>query len=201
MHYIRCCFFVAMVGAVPWVQAQVFKCAGPQGKTVYSDQPCGHTAQMLERERTFEEKIQERGQAYEAQLAKEDLRARDEARGRAAAERRAMQAATQAVMQPPETPHKGYAERLAERNAEVRSIFEQPKRRSKRGSPSYSPDTANPYSPAPTPTPAPSVMTHCAGGFCYDNMGGTYHQHGNGQTMTGPSGKTCVQTGSFVNCN
>ncbi|RRD41135.1 hypothetical protein EII18_10765 [Comamonadaceae bacterium OH3737_COT-264] len=50
--------------------------------------------------------------------------------------------------------------------------------------------------------PEPSVMTHCSGGFCYDNVGGVYHHHGSGSsTMTGPSGGTCVRTGATVVCH
>ncbi|GEM_PF-3245460 len=53
-----------------------------------------------------------------------------------------------------------------------------------------------------SPPPPPSVMTHCAGGFCYDNQGGTYHGHGPGSvTMTSPSGGTCVRVGDMVHCN
>lgn len=48
--------------------------------------------------------------------------------------------------------------------------------------------------------PKPTTMTHCAGGFCHDNQGGVYHQHGNGLTMTGPSGTTCVSSGAAVHC-
>lgn len=55
---------------------------------------------------------------------------------------------------------------------------------------------------SPPPPPPPSVMTHCAGGFCYDNQGGTYHGHGPGSvTMTSPSGGTCVRVGDMVHCN
>lgn len=54
--------------------------------------------------------------------------------------------------------------------------------------------------PAPK-VPPPSVITHCAGGFCHDNTGGVYHQHGKGTTtMTGPNGGTCVATGSTLQC-
>lgn len=57
-------------------------------------------------------------------------------------------------------------------------------------------------SPSPSPSPPPpSIMTNCAGGFCHDNQGGVYHQHGNGMTMTGPSGGTCIQSGSSINCH
>ena len=58
-----------------------------------------------------------------------------------------------------------------------------------------------PAAPTPSAPPAPSVITHCAGGFCYDNMGGVYHSHGNGKTMTGPTGSTCIRTGSTMECH
>lgn len=54
--------------------------------------------------------------------------------------------------------------------------------------------------PMPAPPPAPSVITHCGGGICHDNLGGVYQQHGNGPTMTGPSGSTCIQSGIMVQC-
>lgn len=99
--------------------AQVFKCKNAQGQAIYSDKACSNTQSggLLERRRTFEEKMQEREQAYAAQASKEERRALDAAREDAAAERRAMWMA----MQPQAPRHKGYAERLAERNAGVRS--------------------------------------------------------------------------------
>lgn len=99
--------------------AQVFKCKNAQGQAIYSDKACSttQTGGLLERRRTFEEKMQEREQAYAAQVSKEERRALEAAREDAAAERRAMWMA----MQPQAPRHKGYAERLAERNAGVRS--------------------------------------------------------------------------------
>lgn len=99
--------------------AQVFKCKNAQGQAIYSDKACSTTQSggLLERRRTFEEKMQEREQAYAAQVSKEERRALEAAREDAAAERRAMWMA----MQPQAPRHKGYAERLAERNAGVRS--------------------------------------------------------------------------------
>lgn len=198
MRHAICCFMSFAALVLP-AQAQVFKCANPQGKTIYSDRPCatGHAGGQLLRERTFEERWQEREQAYEAQLAKEERRAAEQARElaieRAAFERRRQQEA----MQPPAPQHKGYAERLAERNAGVKSVFEKPLTRAQRGLPPVPNQGAG--GPLGGP-PAPSAMTHCGGGFCYDNQGGVYHQHGNGVTMTGPNGGTCIQTGGMVNC-
>lgn len=179
------------------IHAQVFKCKDNTGKIVYSDTVCSstQTGNQLFRERTFEEKLAEREQAYAAQMAKEERRAREEARERAEAERRAMIAA----MQPPSPRPKGYAETLAERNASVQSVFAPPKTRAQRGLPPERNGGGPMAGPSHSP-PAPSVITHCAGGFCHDNTGGVYHQHGNGVTMTGPNGNTCVQSGSMVNC-
>lgn len=46
----------------------------------------------------------------------------------------------------------------------------------------------------------PSHITDCTGGFCYDDQGGVYHSHGDGTTMTGSDGRTCVQTGTTLQC-
>ena len=176
--------------------AQVFKCKDPSGKITYSDSACGGAQQgtQLLRERTFEEKVTEREQAYAAQIAKEERRALEYARDQAKAERQAIISS----MQPPAPPHKGYSERLAERNAGVQSVFAPPKTRAQRGLPPQ--NNGQSIGRPPNSAPAPSAMTHCAGGFCYDNMGGVYHQHGNGATMTGPNGNTCIRTGAMVNC-
>lgn len=52
-----------------------------------------------------------------------------------------------------------------------------------------------------TSSPQPSSMTHCAGGFCYDNQGGTYHKIGNSRAMVSPSGKVCQTVSNMVQCN
>lgn len=53
---------------------------------------------------------------------------------------------------------------------------------------------------APPPPPQPSTMTHCAGGFCNDNLGSQYHRIGGGM-MVSPSGKVCNTVGDMVYCN
>lgn len=171
--------------------AQVFKCAGAGGKVVYSDKPCEQntTGGMLLRERTLEEKIQEREQAYDAEMRKQERRTAEQEREliqqykNDIADRRLRQE------QKNQPRHKDYEERLRERNADVRSRYEQPKTRAERGLP-----------PIQSNAPSPSVATHCAGGFCYDNMGKTYHDHGNGSTFTGPNGRTCIKAGDTLNC-
>lgn len=50
------------------------------------------------------------------------------------------------------------------------------------------------------PAPPPSVMTHCAGGFCYDTQGETHHNIGGGLTVN-TQGKVCQTVGNIVQCN
>lgn len=53
---------------------------------------------------------------------------------------------------------------------------------------------------SPPPPPQPSVMTHCAGGFCNDNLGSQYHRIGGGM-MVSPAGTVCRTVGSMVHCD
>lgn len=192
---------IAIAAAAPAAHAQVFKCKDAQGRVMYSDTGCASLQQghLIERERSMEEKHRERAQAYRAQQDKQERQLREREREMRAEEDRVMRAAAE-----PEAPaaprHKGYAERLQERNDGVRSVFAPPKLSASRNNGQRSAGNTTDTTPSPPPPPSPSVITHCAGGFCYDNMGGVYHRHGNGTTMTGPSGGTCIQTGSMVNC-
>lgn len=183
--------------------AQVFKCAGAGGKVVYSDKPCEQntTGGMLLRERTLEEKIQEREQAYDAEMRKQERRTAEQEREliqqyqNEMADRRLMQE------QKNQPRHKDYEERLRERNASVRSRYEQPQTRAQRGLPPVE-NNMPMHNQTPPQNPAPSHITNCAGGFCHDNMGGVYHQHGpNATTMTGPNGSTCIRTGITIQCH
>lgn len=179
--------------------AQVFKCAGAGGKVVYSDKPCEQntTGGMLLRERTLEEKIQEREEAYMSDMRKQERRAIEQEREMAEEQRRyrnELRAMRERQYQP---QHKDYEERLRERNASVQSTLKPPPRPARSRAPNQANDDFSPKK-----MPAPSQITHCAGGFCHDNMGGVYHQHGpNATTMTGPNGGTCIQTGASVQCH
>lgn len=196
---ISICLLTLAMGFIPSAHSQVFKCTGPDGRMVYIDRPCsGKTSgEMLLRERTFEEKIQEREEAYIAEMRKQERRAIEQEREMAEEQRRyrnELRATQERQYQP---QHKGYEERLRERNASVQSTLRPPPRPSKNRTPNQANDDFTPKQ-----TPAPSQITHCAGGFCHDNMGGVYHQHGpNATTMTGPNGGTCIQTGASVQCH
>ena len=196
---ISICLLTLAMGFIPSAHSQVFKCTGPDGRMVYIDRPCsGKTSgEMLLRERTLEEKLQEREEAYIAEMRKQERRAIEQEREIAEEQRRyrnELRATQERQYQP---QHKGYEERLHERNASVQSTFRPPPRPAKNRTPNQANDDFTPQK-----TPAPSQITHCAGGFCHDNMGGVYHQHGpNATTMTGPNGGTCIQTGPSVQCH
>ena len=171
---------------------QVYKCKDASGRVTYSNMGCqtSHSGQAIMRERTFQEKMREREDAYDAEMLKQERR-------RIKAEQQAIEnaefAQEHAQQAAAASAGSSYSQRLQQRNAAVSSNLGRPKTRAERGLPPL--QTANPNS-----NPTPSTMTNCAGGFCHDNQGGVYHQHGNGTTMTGPSGSTCVRTGSMVQC-
>ena len=99
---------------------QVYKCKDASGHLTYSNMGCqgNHSGQAIMRERTFEEKVAEREQAYEAEMRKRERRrakAEQQAREDAAfAEEHARQAAAASA-------GSSYSQRLAARNAGVNS--------------------------------------------------------------------------------
>ncbi|WP_286878458.1 DUF4124 domain-containing protein [Delftia sp. 67-8] len=187
MRHLACCLAVSVLGIWPTAHAQVFKCKGPGGQFTYSDRPCEarSTGGMMLRERTYEEKMQERQQAYDAELRKQERRM--------AEQQQAWEVQQQALQRQATAPVPsaggGYAERLANRNAGVQSNLgrKAPKARK----PQFSDED---FSPPPA-----NRITHCNGGYCYDNQGGSYHSIGNGY-MAGPGGARCTQSGGQMDC-
>lgn len=82
MRHVLFGLMIAIASVVPSAHAQVFKCTGPEGKPTFSDRPCDANSAggMIQRERTFEEKMSEREQAYEAQMRKQDRRMAEQER-------------------------------------------------------------------------------------------------------------------------
>lgn len=197
MRHIALCFLLASA-FTQYAEAQVFKCAGANGKIVYSDRACDQNASggIIMREPTLEEKIREREEAYAAEMRKQDRRAIEQERELIEQERREIAERREMMERRYQPEHKGYEERLRERNASVRSTVKPPPPQWRRAPSQHAQNDDN-----SNRKPSPSVITHCAGGFCHDNQGGVYHQHGNGTTMTGPNGGTCIQTGASVQCH
>lgn len=193
MCYIWGCWVLGLMMAAPLAQAQVFKCAAPGGRLVYSDRPCsgGSTGGMIERERTYQEKLLERQMAYEAELIKQERRTAQQQREWAEQER-AMQ------YQPAPAARNDWQSRKDRENARTSAssitrngghwdeAAEAQRREDARAR-----ARANP--------PRPTNITSCHGGFCTDNQGGTYHRHGD--FMTGPNGQACHRVGNMLNCN
>lgn len=186
--------------AAPLAQAQVFKCAAPGGRTVYSDSPCsgGSTGGMVERERTYQEKLQERQMAYEAEMLKQERRMAQQQREWAEQDR-----AMQYQPAPVARPGNDWQSRKDRENARTAasSITRNGGRwdeaaESQRREDARARARANP--------PRPTDITNCHGslygGFCTDNQGGTYQRSGR-DFMTGPNGQACHRAGNIWNCN
>lgn len=131
--------------------AQVYKCPNAKGVTVYSDRPCAPGAAQLSPHQLNANSLDSSG--HRAQVARERNQREFEAMQRdvqeAARQQRAEDAATA----------------RQERQAQAR---QRPPRQS----------VTNTLPPSEAaglrPPPDHRVITHCAGGFCYDDKGSTY---------------------------
>lgn len=181
--------------------AQVHRCKDSSGKLVFSDRPCtaGQTGELIQRERTREEILQEREQAFNAEVRKQDKRMVEQEREWAEQQRRALQPQPAPVIR-----HSGndWQKRNSLRNAQVSagSIMNNGGKwdsgaEAERARERLEEARRNP----PPPTP-PANITSCKGGFCQDNQGGTYHRNGP-DFMTGPNGQACHRAGNMWHCN
>lgn len=206
---ISICLLTLAMGFIPSAHSQVFKCTGPDGRMVYVDRPCsGETAgRMLLRERTFEEKVAEREEAYIAEMRKQERRAIEQERELIEQQRREI-SERRAMMERRYQPQpKTYAQELAERNANVRSVFENdPKTslyRSRGGSEVTHPRKEHrdhAHADDSSHTKITPGITHCQGKRCYDTDGQSHIMHNNGTTFNGPGGAFCKRKGDSANC-
>ena len=196
MRFIWGSLSLMLLITAPFSHAQVFKCAAPGGRVVYSDSPCsgGSAGGMIERERSYLEKLQERQMAYEAELIKQERRMAERQREWAEHDR-----AMQYQPAPAVRPVNDWQSRQDRENARTSasSITRNGVRwdeaaEAQRREDAKARARANP--------PRPTSITNCHGGFCTDNQGGTYHRSGS-DFMTGPSGQACHRTGNIWNCN
>lgn len=200
-HIAVVCFGLAALSA----HAQVHRCKDHTGKLIFSDRPCdtGQTGEQLQRKRSRQEILQEREQAFDAQLRKQDRRLADQEREWAAQRPRSTQPPAPVVR------HSGndWQARNDLRNAEVsaRSITnnggkwdqaaeaERAKARQERARREQ--QEAERIAREHPPT----SFTNCNSGFCYDNQGGVYHRNGP-DFMTGPNGRPCHRAGNMWHC-
>ena len=199
-HWIGISLALAFTLASP-ASAQVNRCKDAGGKIIYSDKPCdtGQTGRQIERQRTQAEIYQERDQAYNAEVRKQQRNMAEQQREWEDQSRRAPQ-----YQQAPVVRHSGndWAQRKALENAatSANSITNsggkwdgaaQAERARERGE-----ESRRRAAQAPKPTD----ITNCNGGFCHDNQGGVYHRSGP-NFMTGPNGQACHRAGNSWNCN
>lgn len=200
MHYALFGLIIALAGMAPAVQAQVFKCTGPGGKPTFSDRPCdtGSTGGLVQRERTFEEKMSERGQAYEAEARKQNRRMAEQVRDWAAQSQRPAQ-----PMAAPVVRHSGndWAKRKELQNLETSasSITTDGSRWDKPAE-ARRDEARREEARKRAAHAGPTTFTNCAPGFCYDNQGGVYHRV-SPDFMTGPNGRACHRSGNMWNCS
>ena len=200
MNAIKIVISLALSCATALCCAQVHRCKDVTGRTVYSDQPCGagQAGVQIERQRTRGEILQEREQAYEAELRKQERRLGDQERA-LTQQQRGVQQMPSAV---PAQSVEGWQERKNRENAatSARSITNngsqwdaeaQARRAAERREAARKEEAEN---------PTPAIITSCNTGFCYDNQGGVYHKSGQ-NFMTGPNGKTCNRVGNSWSCN
>lgn len=174
--------------------AQVHRCKDATGKIIYTDQPCvaGQSGVQIERQRSQAEIQQEREQAYDAEIRKQERRLAEQERAFIQQQNASPQPTRPTYNQPTES----WQDRKNKENAATSagSITNSGGRWDAQAEAQRREEARR------RAAAAPANITHCDPGFCYDNKGGVYHKAGPG-FMTGPNGRTCHQTGTSWNCN
>lgn len=216
-------FFLSFCFFSMSAQAQVYRCTGSDGKLNYSDVPCSsqEEGQLIQRGLTPQERALRDANAALAAERRERSRLAAELRESQAQQRQVQQQAEmqsrQLQAQAQRTPT--YQETIDCKNAKRKLDFVRNERIPDASERRHKINVAisNVNSECGTSTeliqepvnihvhqnnraPQPSVITDCRGGFCYDNLGGVYHQTG-GSHMTRNDGKVCTDVGGFLNCH
>lgn len=181
---------IALASSLASAQA-VHKCTDANGRTTFTSIPCSHIKQdgkVVLKERSERAMAHEHFDYVDAVNAKMERKEREHYQQQLLENERQLRR----MMATADAPTPSATQR-PNINQSI-SKFAKPQTRAQRGLP----PVATPSAPA---RHSPSVITHCAGGFCHDNLGGVYHNHGNGVTSTGPGGGTCVNTGGSVICH
>lgn len=202
-------FFAALAPAY----AQVFKCTSSAGHVSYSDQPCshGHSGALLARERSWQDIVQERHTAAQAEMRKERGRAAERQRRLQEDEQRRARQLQASAQQAPrlkaDTPECRAAKKDLDFVASIQTLRDGEKR-ARMNSATVAVNVAcgldmplerESSGARPYARPQPTNITHCVPGFCYDNLGTAYHRQGP-DFMATPAGRRCHRTGSTWNC-
>ncbi|WP_083871597.1 DUF4124 domain-containing protein [Acidovorax sp. KKS102] len=175
--------------------AQVHRCQDQAGKIIYSDRPCaqGQQGGQIERQRSREEILRERQEAYDAEMRKQQ---------RNAAEQEREWNARQGQMVPPaiatQQGQESWQARKERENAatSANSITNKQGRWNTKPEAEHKDDARR----RAAQTTLQPILTHCDKAFCYDNHGGVYHKAGP-DFMTSPTGRPCHRAGTVWNCN
>lgn len=197
MRYINTFIFTTLMTLTGLANAQVFKCAAADGHLVYSDRPCSRSTAggMIERERTYQEKLQERQLAFEAQQMKESRRQAEQEREWAENDQAMRYQAAPVVR------HQGNDWQMRkDRDNAATSASSITKDGGRWDEAAAAQRRAENRRAAALRPPPPTNITNCNGGFCQDNQGGTYNRVSR-DLMIGPNGRTCNRAGSTWNCH
>jgi hypothetical protein len=199
-HGIGISLVLAFTLASP-ASAQVNRCKDAGGKIIYSDKPCdtGQTGRQIERQRTQAEIYQERDQAYNAEVRKQQRNMAEQQREWEDQSRRAPQ-----YQQAPVVRHSGndWAQRKALENAatSAKSIANSGGKWDRAAEAERAREREEESRRRASQDPQPANITNCMKNSCYDDQGGV-HNSGGKNFMTGPNGQTCRRSGNFWNCN
>lgn len=191
----RTTLMIACVGLVALsAQAQVHRCKDATGKIIYTDQPCvtGQYGVQIERQRSQAEIQQEREQAYDAEIRKQERRLAEQERAFIQQQNASQQPIRPNYNQPTES----WQDRKNRENAATSagSITNNGGRWDAQAE-ALRREEAKRRAAA-----APPIITHCDPGFCYDDKGGVYHKAGP-NFLTGPNGRACHGSGTTWQCS
>jgi len=188
-------------------QAQIYKCKDERGQLLLSDKPCA-SGELLQRKSTDQERAQDDMRAYEANVNKQNRRAREQAREMSSAQYRqqpsfqsagASSGADSAECKTAQRDLEFASSSIARNEAEKRNNVNAAIARVNAACGSNT-ELMQPPARRTGPPPSPTTFTNCGGGFCTDNQGGSYHQV-SPDYMTGPNGRTCHRSGTMWNCS
>lgn len=199
MRHVLFGLMIAIASVVPSAHAQVFKCTGPEGKPTFSDRPCDANSAggMIQRERTFEEKMSEREQAYEAQMRKQDRRMAEQEREWSTQSQRAAQPIAAPVVR-----HSGndwQKRKDLENAATAAGSISNNGSRWDRAAEAQREEARREDAKRRAAARTTFNITNCNGGFCYDDGGNVYTRSGGFINRT--DGRNCTVAGNLVQCN
>lgn len=195
---------IIIAGFATLASAQVHRCKdAATGKTVYSDVPCpsGQAGELIERQKSAQERQAEREQADAALQRK--YRQQAEERTQADSERESAPVAAGASPAAlAGTPACKQAQKELDFVSSIRTLSADEKRLRMNATiarANAACGSSTPLLPEPVKVVVPPSITHCDPGFCYDERGGLYRRNGP-DSLTGPQGQTCSRVGAAWTC-